>query len=496
MFVYLSLCLVEKYSRILNLGLTITPLSIIIMTIHNLSSWSLRVWGDAPMNRKTRPTFTIEHALLGFVHQQPMHGYEIYQRLKAHQILGIIWHVKQSQVYALLAKLEQEGYLASATETHGAYPPRKVYRLTDDGAIAFATWMSTPTQQWEATQSEFLAKLFFAQRANDQIASTLVERQRTVSKTWHDDLSRQIASLKPSQSPEWLILQLRLRQIAAFLDWLTRCTIHFTSPLVVQHTIAALHDSSDLELAHQFVDYVCAPAGQSILEHYGFLPASMPTPSTQTPAHEELRRLPVSPYDQSLTVFAAATLKDAFRAIAESFSTLCGGMTVNLTVAGSHYLADEIVQGAPVDVFASASPEPMHAVMRMGRVLDGSERVFARNRLVAVTPRESTMQLATLHDLAQPGLKIAFGSTATAIGQYALDLLEQAQHMGTMDAHEHQVIIQNVAFYEQDVRAVLSKVVGGEADVAIVYTSDYCGAKDATIGSLVHPVDELWIHTG
>ena len=57
---------------------------------------------------------TTEHALLGFLHQQPTHGYEIHRRLSDSEGLGLVWHVKQNKLYALLAKLESKGYVTTA----------------------------------------------------------------------------------------------------------------------------------------------------------------------------------------------------------------------------------------------------------------------------------------------------------------------------------------------------------------------------------------------
>lgn len=449
------------------------------------------------MSPKTSNPFTIEHALLGLVRQHPLHGYEIYQRLRNHPTLSMIWHPKQSHVYAMLKKLEQAGLLASTLETQEAYPPRKILHLTADGAAAFANWMSNPVQQWEDVQREFPARLFFAQNSTDDTALRLVERQRSVSRLWLKDLHRRIQSLTARQSSEWLVIQFRMRQVEGFLDWLDHCTIHFTEPVFVAHTIAALDDSPHPALAQQFVDYVCSAAGQIILEQYGFLPGSEPAHAPFIMPQPNHVTLPTSSTTTtSLNVFAAATLMDAFQALAHAFSSANGNCTVNLTFAGSHYLADEIAKGAPVDVFASANRKLMAPVIQARRLQVGSDRIFARNRLIVVTQKCNPVQLVTLHDLAKPGIKIALGSRSTAIGHYSLDLLTKAERVGNLGPAEHAAVLQNVAFYEQDVRAVLARVVYGEADVAIVYTSDYRDTADTLATSVVYPLEELWVQTG
>lgn len=445
------------------------------------------------MAGRTKHPFTIEHILLGLVRHQPMHGYEIYQRLKGHGVLGMIWKVKQSQVYALLAKLEQAGYLDSATpQSQGAYPPRKELSLTNEGADAFAAWVSTPSSYWEDAQNEFLAKLFFAQLTADDSAYALVEQQQATCVTWCNEVRTRLQALTPCQSSEWLVLQLRIQQIEAFIGWLSGCLVHLTSPLMVQHSIAALNDSKAPDAAHMFVAYVRSPDGQAILEQYGFLPVSDPSCVRVLCTEELLQYTTHSQNACPLKVYAAATLKDAFQAIAEAFSTMCNGIPVHLTFAGSRYLAEQICSGIEVDVFASASRPPMHMVIDAGRIVGGNEHVFANNRLIVITPRQQPVHLSSLRDLAQPGLKIALGSGSTAIGSYTLSLLEQAEQAGRLREGERDAILNNVVFYEQDVRAVLAKVVDGDANVAIVYTSDYYGCDKIVDGACVYPVDVLF----
>ncbi len=439
------------------------------------------------MSPKTSQPFTLTLSLLGFVHQHPLHGYEIYQQLKNHALLNMIWKPKQAQVYALLRKLEQAGLLAATIETQEAYPPRRVLHLTEDGLAAFRTWISNPVTEWEDVQQEFLLKLFFAQQTGDDTALRLVERQRHQSHQWLTDLHRRLQTLTACQSSAWLLIELRQRQVEGFLEWLDRCAIHFADPIFVAHTIASLTDSPYQALAQRFVEYVCSAEGQAILARHGFLPinetlAPVPLPATPPPV--------AVPAEATLSVFAAITLMEAFQAIAYAFSTAHNGITVNLTFAGSGHLADEIAHGAAADVFATANRMLMQPLIEAGRIAPGSERVFARNRLVVVTRKHNPAHITTFRDLAQPGLKIALGSSAAAIGYYARDMLLRAEQVGSLDSAEREAVLQNVAFYEQDVRAVLGKVVGGEADVGIVFSTDYCDASGVAATGLVYPLAE------
>ena len=94
------------------------------------------------MSPLLRQPLTVELALLGFLHQQPMHGYEIHQHLAGLAGLGLVWQVKQSHLYALLDKLEADGYIAGHQHVQDTRPPRKIFRLTSAGRKAFRDWLS------------------------------------------------------------------------------------------------------------------------------------------------------------------------------------------------------------------------------------------------------------------------------------------------------------------------------------------------------------------
>ncbi|NTU79193.1 MAG: PadR family transcriptional regulator [Chloroflexales bacterium] len=167
---------------------------------------------------------TVEHGLLGFVRQQPLHGYEIYQRLCATEKLGLSWGWKQSQLYAELGRLEQEGYLASTVEAQGTRPPRKVFRLTPAGIAAFMDWIASPVPHGRDLQREFPAKLYFAQQEGVDAARALLARQQEACQSW---LSEQRAQEPPpgaGQAYARLVQQFRLSQIETILAWLVTCT--------------------------------------------------------------------------------------------------------------------------------------------------------------------------------------------------------------------------------------------------------------------------------
>jgi molybdate transport system substrate-binding protein len=176
-----------------------------------------------------------------------------------------------------------------------------------------------------------------------------------------------------------------------------------------------------------------------------------------------------------LVVFAAASLTEAFTELGSDFETAHPGVTVLLNFAGSQQLAQQLAQGAPADVFASANMRQMDVAIEAGRVEPGTTQIFARNRLVVVTPADNPGAVNTLQDLANPGLRLILAAEDVPVGAYSRTYLDKAEDAPTLGEDYHDAVLANVVSYEQTVKAVLTKVVLGEADVGIVYTSDITG---------------------
>lgn len=185
-----------------------------------------------------------------------------------------------------------------------------------------------------------------------------------------------------------------------------------------------------------------------------------------------------APETVRLNVFAAASLTDAFGEIGENFSAAHPGTAVVFNFAGSNQLATQIGEGAPADLFASANNTQMTAAIESGRIISGAQHTFVRNRLVVITPSDNPAGLTTLPDLATPGVKIIFAAAEVPVGQYTLNFLDKADAAGTLGAGYKDAVVANVVSYEQNVRAVLTKISLGEADAGVVYTSDVGVAAD------------------
>jgi molybdate transport system substrate-binding protein len=196
--------------------------------------------------------------------------------------------------------------------------------------------------------------------------------------------------------------------------------------------------------------------------------------------------MPTAAPSANLTVFAAASLTESFGELGKMFEAQHPGVTVVFNFAGSQQLAQQLAQDAPADVFASANDRQMQAGVDADRIAAGSSRTFVRNRLVVVTPADNPADLAGFEDLAQPGLKLVLAAPQVPAGQYAQEVLQLAGQDPLLGADFASSVIQNVVSYEENVRAVLSKVALGEADAGIVYATDAASAGE-TVRALPIP---------
>jgi PadR family transcriptional regulator AphA len=172
----------------------------------------------------------LELALLGFLRREPMHAYEIHARLAQAEALGLVWRIKQSHLYALLARLEEAGYLVGSVQPQSTRPPRRMLALTAEGRDAFERWLTAPVAHGRDFRLEFLAKLFFATQEDAGSVATLIAAQRTACDRWLADLHEHVASLEADRVYERLVLGFRASQIEALMRWLDECETTLGSP--------------------------------------------------------------------------------------------------------------------------------------------------------------------------------------------------------------------------------------------------------------------------
>ncbi len=170
----------------------------------------------------------------------------------------------------------------------------------------------------------------------------------------------------------------------------------------------------------------------------------------------------------TLTVFAAASLTDAFEELAASFEASHPDVDVVLNLAGSSTLREQILAGAPADVFASADVTNMDALVAAGAV--GPPSVFATNRLRIAVPAGNPGSVTGLDDLADDGLLLGLCAPDVPCGALARTALAEAGVDASPDTEE------------PDVRALLTKLAAGELDVGLVYATDVVAAGDDVEG--------------
>jgi len=173
----------------------------------------------------------------------------------------------------------------------------------------------------------------------------------------------------------------------------------------------------------------------------------------------------------NLTVFAASSLTDAFNGVKIALAAKYPKLTITYSFAGSSTLRTQLEQGATADVFASANTQQMDLAVQSGVVASGESALFAANRLVVVVPTSDT-KVQTLADLAKPGLKLVLAQKDVPVGGYARDAISKMDASGQYGAGFSQKVLANLVSEESNVKQALAKVALGEADAAIVYSTD------------------------
>jgi molybdate transport system substrate-binding protein len=174
---------------------------------------------------------------------------------------------------------------------------------------------------------------------------------------------------------------------------------------------------------------------------------------------------------KELVVFAAASLTEPFNELGPRFGAANGGAKVTYNYAGTPQLRTQLEQGAKADVFASANKEQMDQAVK-GGVVTGETPVFVQNKLVVILPKDNPGKVDKLEDLAKPGLKVVTTVKNVPVGQYTQDALAKMSKDVRFGADFQQKVAANVKSEEQDVKQVIAKVQLGEADAAVVYSTD------------------------
>jgi molybdate transport system substrate-binding protein len=167
-----------------------------------------------------------------------------------------------------------------------------------------------------------------------------------------------------------------------------------------------------------------------------------------------------------ITVFAAASLTESFSEIGEAFGAANPDAMAEFSFDASSALVQQITEGAPADVYASADTANMDKLTEAA--LNGTDPVvFATNLLTIIVAPDNPLGITGVDDLANPDLDVVVCAPEVPCGNYANQIFEAAGVAVTPDS------------FEQNVRGVVTKVTAGEADAGIVYVTDVIAAGDA-----------------
>ncbi len=182
----------------------------------------------------------------------------------------------------------------------------------------------------------------------------------------------------------------------------------------------------------------------------------------------------------TITVLAAASLKESFTELGKAYERLHPGFTVRISFAGSQQLAAQIALGAPADVFASADTAQMDKVVQARKAASKSVKPLAYNALVLVVSNSASSKISGLQSIGDQGIKLLLGTPQVPVGEYSRAMLAKAdkKFKGGWLAK----VNANVVSQELDVRSILTKVELGVADAGVVYITDakFAGSKVVT----------------
>lgn len=184
---------------------------------------------------------------------------------------------------------------------------------------------------------------------------------------------------------------------------------------------------------------------------------------------------------RTLTVFAAASLTQAFSEIGAAFEAANPGVDVRFNFGGSQTLQAQIEGGAPADVFASASGTNMDTLVAEGLVAKSAPKLFAANKLEVILPTSNPANVRTLQDLAKPGLKLVLADPSVPVGKYARQVLEGLSKDPAYGSDFSSRVLGNVVSNESDVKQVVAKVELDEADAGIAYVTDAIAASELKV---------------
>ena len=180
------------------------------------------------------PTITPDDTLLGLLAVRQQHGYQLLEVFRDPAQLGCVWNLSVSQLYAVLKRLDTQGYIQGHEQTTPDAPPRTEYSLTESGYVRLKAWLDerTPSASIRSVRVEFLSRLFVARLLNLPTLD-LIRWQKATCRQKRVDLIAQRHKTSPGVG--YLALDLQIAQLDAILNWIDRCEL---TPHVMENICA------------------------------------------------------------------------------------------------------------------------------------------------------------------------------------------------------------------------------------------------------------------
>lgn len=167
---------------------------------------------------------TPDHVLLGLLAAEPCHGYQLIDIFRQEEQLGRVWQMSNSQIYAVLKRLEKKYWIVGQEKVIGEAPPRTIYTLTDIGRAELENWLyiSEPSASIRRIRVEFLSRLYIARLLNSP-STQIVHAQKAACLQRREVLLAQRD--QGEQGMAVLALEFIIAQLDAVLQWIERCDL-------------------------------------------------------------------------------------------------------------------------------------------------------------------------------------------------------------------------------------------------------------------------------
>lgn len=203
------------------------------------------------------------------------------------------------------------------------------------------------------------------------------------------------------------------------------------------------------------------------------------TAASMSPAASSPAAATAPKINGTVTVFAAASLTDAFKEMGQALETANPGAKLTFNFAGSQALRTQLQQGAKADVFASADEKQMTGAQEDGTIAS-DPKVFVHNKLVVIVPAQNPAGINDLMGLTKPGIKLVLAQKDVPVGNYSRQAFDKLSQDPAYGSDFGAKVLANLVSEETNVKSVVSKVQLGEADAGVVYSSDVTPAvRDA-----------------